>query len=93
MPYKKILLLSALVAMTTTPALVHAEDAASPSYSMKKQGRVPFASEQTATTEQAPADAAQEPSSIEPAAGAEEPSEPTQERSALENQLRLPRKN
>ncbi|MCB1783736.1 MAG: hypothetical protein KDI13_07035 [Alphaproteobacteria bacterium] len=75
-------------------SIAHAES----SYSLKKQGNVPFASQEEAatpaevTTDAAQATETQDPSQIEPAAGAEEEAIEGEENS-LEQQIRLPRKN
>ena len=93
----KTALLLALTAgvLAFTPALVKAEEPAKQSsYSLKKQGRVPFTPSETPAATEAQTPTAQEPAAIEPAAGAENaPSEQDSQRSALENQIRLPRKN
>ena len=81
-------------AIVFAPTLVKAEEPATQSsYSLKKQGRVPFTPSETsaATETQTPS---ADPAAIEPAAGAEdESSAQDSQRSALEDQIKLPRKN
>lgn len=71
-----------------------AEEAGAPSYAAKKQGRVPFASasETPAASIETPA-TEQSVTEIEPAAGAEDTIQTPDEKSSLQDTLRLPRKN
>jgi hypothetical protein len=92
----KLLLTLALTAFAIAPAF--AEEGTSSSYALKKQGRVPFSSnEAPAAQDQNAGTTTQDPSTIEPAAGASEEDEQqqgsTQGRTELENSIRLPRKN
>lgn len=91
----KTMLALSLAALIALPlAAAQAETASS--YSMKKQGRVPFTQEtQEPAAQQQTETPEATPQNIEPAAGAEEPAaqQTDADRSALEDQIRLPRKN
>ena len=82
-------------AIVFAPTLVKAEEPATQSsYSLKKQGRVPFTPSETPAATDAQTPAVQEPAAIEPAAGAEdESSEQDSQKNSLEDQIKLPRKN
>lgn len=91
MKFLKPLFIFTFAAFIISPA--NADDGKSVSYSLKKQGRVHF-QEKTQNTVTAAQDSFEDinPAEIEPAAGAFEAEENSNE-SSLTDSLRLPRKN
>jgi adenine/guanine phosphoribosyltransferase-like PRPP-binding protein len=93
MSKEKLMIVLAVAALAFAPALVKAEEGSSaPSFAMKKQGRVPFEAVSASATQTEGQETS--PAAIEPAAGAEDEADaPQTSRSAVEDQIRLPRKN
>lgn len=81
-----------LAVLALVPALAQAE--ARPSYANKKSGKVVFADkeDQQDGASSAASDQSNDPSAIEPAAGADATAQPAKEENSLAEQMKLPRK-